>query len=185
MAENNTENLEPVVNQPDEEAQRLYMSMVNNDAEEVTILRTKKKYKIRWLKNGQLEKLTRLLLHKKTIDEDETTGSGVMDAILEDAKLACKASAIIILDGYWKLKFNYWWLWRYFYYIKQYDNIQLEPILSAGLNATPYISFLKTMSILVNQKTTQMRMTRKEAEKVMQEMSIRQDKAEEISNEKS
>lgn len=172
MAENNTENLEPVVNQPDEEAQILYMSMVNNDAEEVTILRTKKKYKIRWLKNGQLEKLTRLLLHKKTIDEDETTGSGVMDAILEDAKLACKASAIIILDGYWKLKFNYWWLWRYFYYIKQYDNIQLEPLLLVGKKKVPQIQFLRSIMLLTEAKDSLMRMRAKEVEATLQEQSM-------------
>ena len=123
---------EPKVEQPSVDIQQVYLSLIANDAEEVEILRTKKKYKIRWLKNGQLEKLTRLLLHKKTIDESMTTGSEVMDAILEDSKLACKAAAIIILDGYWKLKFRYWYLWRWFYYIRQYDNIQLHDILEVG-----------------------------------------------------
>ena len=104
---------EQKIEQPTLDAQQLYLALINNDAEEVEILRTKKKYKIRWLKNGQLEKLTRLLLHKKTLDENTSTGSDVMDAILEDSKLACKAAAIIILDGYWKLKFRYWYLWRW------------------------------------------------------------------------
>lgn len=146
----------------------------------VKIPQTKTKYKVRTpLKNTQLEDIAKLLI------KDDGKSLTTEAEILQDIKIACKAAAIYLLPGLWKRKLFYGVLWRWFYYIKQYDNIQLEPILSAGLNATPYISFLKTMSILVNQKETQMRMTRKEAEKVMQEMAIRQDKAEEISNEKS
>ena len=91
---------EQLLEQPSYDAQQVYLSLINNDAEEVEILRTNKKYKIRWLKNGQLDKLTRLLLHKKSIDEQKTTGKEVFDEILEDTKLACKAAAIIVLDGY-------------------------------------------------------------------------------------
>lgn len=172
MAENNTENLEPKVEQPSLDVQQLYLSLISNDAEEVEILRTKKKYKIRWLKNGQLEKLTRLLLHKKTIDEQKTTGSDVMDAILEDTKLACKAAAIIILDGYWKLKFRYWFMWRWFYYIKQYDNIQLIKILEVGKKKVPLKQFYWTITSLTEAKDTLMRMRTEEVEAILQGQSL-------------
>lgn len=172
MAENNTENLEPKVEQPSLDIQQLYLSLISNDAEEVEILRTKKKYKIRWLKNGQLEKLTRLLLHKKTIDEQKTTGSDVMDAILEDTKLACKAAAIIILDGYWKLKFRYWFMWRWFYYIKQYDNIQLIKILEVGKKKVPLKQFYGTITSLTEAKDTLMRMRTEEVEAILQGQSL-------------
>ena len=172
MAENNTENLEPKVEQPSVDAQQIYLSLINNDAEEVEILRTKKKYKIRWLKNGQLEKLTRLLLHKKSVDENKTTGSEVYDAILEDTKLACKASAIIILDGYWKLKFRYWFLWRWFYYIRQYDNIQLQRILEVGKKKVPLNQFYATIMSLTEAKDSLMRMRAKEVEATLQGLSM-------------
>lgn len=172
MAEKDTENLEPKVDQPSLDIQQLYLSLISNDAEEVEILRTKKKYKIRWLKNGQLEKLTRLLLHKKTIDDNETTGSDVLDAILEDCKLACKAAAIIILDGYWKLKFRYWFLWRWFYYIKQYDNIQLAKILDVGKKKVPLQQFYGTIMSLTEAKDTLMRMRTKEVEAILQGQSL-------------
>ena len=172
MAKTDTENLEPKVEQPSLDVQQLYLSLISNDAEEVEILRTKKKYKIRWLKNGQLEKLTRLLLHKKTLDDTKSTGSEVMDAILEDCKLACKASAIIILDGYWKLKFRYWLLWRWFYYIKQYDNIQLSKILEVGKKKVPLQQFYGTIMSLTEAKDTLMRMRTEEVEAILQGQSL-------------
>ena len=49
------ESKEPKVEQPTIDAQQIYLSLISNDAEEVQILRTKKKYKVRWLKNGQLD----------------------------------------------------------------------------------------------------------------------------------
>lgn len=162
------------VDQPSVDAQQIYLSLINNDAEEVGILRTKKKYKIRWLKNGQLEKLSRLLLHKKTIDEHATTGSDVMDAILEDNKLACKAAAIIILDGFWKIKFRYWYLWRWFYYIRQYDNIQLHEILEVGKKKVPLNQFYATIMSLTEAKDTLMRMRAKEVETTLHGLSMAQ-----------
>lgn len=176
------ENLEPKIDQPSIDAQQIYLSLISNDAEEVEILRTKKKYKIRWLKNGQLEKLTRLLLHKKSVDEEKTTGSEVMDAILEDTKLACKAAAIIILDGYWKLKFQYWFLWRWFYYIKQYDNIQLHKVLEVGKKKVPLNQFYGTIMSLTEAKDSLMRMRAKEVETILHAPNMDQPSATESSD---
>ena len=156
---------EQVLEQPNEAAQQFYLSLVNNDPEEVTILRTNKKYKIRWLKNGQLEKLTRLLLHQEKEGEKKTTGSEVLDGILQDSKLACKAAAVIILDGYWKIKFCYWFLWRWFYYIK------LEPILEVGKKKVPQMQFFRTIMSLTEAKDSLMRMRAKEVEATLQELN--------------
>ena len=94
---------EPKVEQPSIEAQRTYASIRDNDATIVSILGTKKKYKVRWLKNGQIDKLSRLLIRKADTDNEDGQKDNALDAILEDSKLACKAAAIIVLDGYWKI----------------------------------------------------------------------------------
>ncbi len=130
----------------------------------VEIPRTKKVYKVRTLTNNQLEDIARLLFRT---DEQKTTE----ETIIQDTKIAAKAAAIYLTPGFWKRKLTYWFKWRWFYYIKQYDNAQLQPIISAGYGSTPYIDFLKTMSLLANQKDTQMRMTVQEAEKILQELS--------------
>jgi len=148
--------------------QRIYSALIDNKASEVSVLGTKRTYKIRWLKNGQLRKLSRLLLDEGK-GSGETTGSEILDSFLSDNKLACKAAAIYILDGYWKIKFWYPLVWRWFYYIKQYDNIQLQPILDEGKKKIPQIQFLYTITSLTGAKDTLMQMRREEVESILRE----------------
>lgn len=143
----------------------------------VEIPRTKKKYRVGILQNSQLDALAKLLIGKDGKDKS------AMDEVLQDSKLACKAAAIYVTRGWLRLKLTYWFLWRWFYYIREYDNTQLQPILSAGVGSTPYIDFLKTMSILNNQRTTQMRMTAREADILMRELATKtNDSSEETKN---
>lgn len=164
---------EPKIEQPSVESQRTYASLRDNDATIVSILGTKKKYKIRWLKNGQIDKLSRLLIRKEDTDDKDGEKSA-MQQISSDAKLACKAAAIYILDGYWKLKFRYWYLWRWFYYIRQYDNEQLQAILDEGKKKIPLTQFLMTTMSLTGARATVMNLRTEEAEHILQELATAQ-----------
>lgn len=168
---------EPKVEQPSVDAQRTYASIRDNDATIVTILGTKKKYKIRWLKNGQIDKLSRLLIRKGDTDDKDGKDDNPLDAVLSDGKLACKAAAIYILDGYWKLKFRYWFLWRWFYYIRQYDNVQLQELLDEGKKKVPLTQFLMTTMSLTGARVTLMNMRTEEAERILQELATEQQEA--------
>lgn len=97
-----------------------------------------------------------------------------MDSILEDNQLACRAAAIIVLDGFWKLKFFYWILWRWFYYIRQYDNIQLQPILDVGKKKVPLFQFYKTTISLTEARDTLMQMRTEEVEAILLAQSMEQ-----------
>jgi hypothetical protein len=165
---------EQVLEQPTLDAQQTYLSLVSNDATEVQILRTSKKYKVRWLKNGQLEKLTRLLIKAGKTDNVKSSGIDALDEILQDCKLACKAAAIITLNGYWSVKFRYWLRWRWFYYIRQYDNIQLDAILDIGKKKVPLMQYYRTIMSLTEAKDSLMRMRAKEVEATLQELSMAQ-----------
>ena len=169
--------MEQKLKQPSLEAQRTYASIRDNDATVVSILGTKKKYKIRWLKNGQIEKLSRLIIRKGDTDDKDINADNVLNAIIEDSKLACKASAIYVLDGFWKLKFRYWFLWRWFYYIRQYDNIQLQALLDAGKKKGPLEAFLMTTMSLTGAKATLMNMRTEEAEATLRELATAQQEA--------
>jgi len=165
---------EPNVEQPSVESQRTYASLRDNDATVVSILGTKKKYRIRWLKNGQIDRLSRLLIRKGETDNEDGTKDSPLDAIIEDSKLACKAAAIYILDGYWKLKFRYWYLWRWFYYVRQYNYDQLIPILEEGKKKLPLSQFLIVTMLLTGAKATAMNMRMEEAERTLQELASAQ-----------
>ena len=168
---------EPKIEQPSVESQREYASIRDNDATIVPIPGTKKKYKIRWLKNGQIDRLSRLLIRKADTDDQDGKKDSALDAIMEDSKLACKAAAIYILDGYWKLKFRYWFLWRWFYYIRQYDNAQLQGILEEGKKKVPLVQFLMTTMSLTEARGTLMNMRTEEAERTLQELATAQQAA--------
>lgn len=166
---------EPDVQQPSLQQQREYVSLRDNDPTTVYIAGTNKKYKIRWLLNGQLVKLSRLLIKKKSDDSDQNDDPDLLSEMEEDGKLACKAAAIYILDGYWKLKFRYWFLWRWFYYIRQYSCSQLQPILDTGKKKVPLIQFYSATMSLTEAKGTLMNMTTREAEHILRELRSAQD----------
>ena len=168
---------EPKIGQPSVEAQREYASVRDNDATIVGIPGTKKKYKIRWLRNGQIEKLSRLLIRKGDTDDKDGQSDNPLDAVLSDTKMACKAAAIYILDGYWKIKFRYWYLWRWFYYIRQYDNEQLLPILTEAQKKIPVTQFLITIMSLTGARGTLMTMRTEEAERILREHATAQQEA--------
>lgn len=168
---------EPKIEQPSVEAQRTYASIRDNDATIVSILGTKKKYKIRWLKNGQTDKLSRLLIRKGDTDNEDADKDNPLNAIIDDSKLACKAAAIYILDGYWKLKLRYWFLWRWFYYVRQYDNVQLQALLDEGKKKVPLTQFLMTTMSLTGARATLMNMRTEEAEHILQELATEQQEA--------
>lgn len=164
-------NKEPDVRQPDQEQQKEYASLRDNSATVVHI--RKKAYKLRWAKNGQIRKLSQILLLSPGTEEGSSSEDLLKD-IAESSKLCCKAAAIYILDGYWKLKFKYWFLWRWFYYIRQYDDEDLKEVLETGKKKVPLQQFCVTIMSLTEAKDTLMMMRTREAERILRELSTAQ-----------
>ncbi len=164
-------NKEPEIRQPDIEQQREYVSLRDNSATTVRI--RKKKYRLRWAKNGQISKLSKLLINGKTAEENPST-EDILNDINTSSKLACKAAAVYILDGYWRLKLRYWYLWRWFYYIRQYDDTDLREVLEVGKKKVPLQQFCVTIMSLTEAKDTLMMMRTREAERILRELSMEQ-----------
>ena len=129
------------------------------------------------MKPGQIVRLGRLMLRKRRNDivsDGKTVTSNEIDmfsALREDQKLQCKTAAIFVLDGYWKLKFRYWYLWRWFYYVRQYDSFDLEELIAEGKKKVPLEQFLKITMYLTGAKDTLMMMRTEEAERILRELS--------------
>lgn len=163
---------EPDVQMPSVEAQREYQSLVGNDA---TIVQLRdKSYKVRWLKKGQIVKLGRVLIDKKGTDNEDKKQMSDLDKVISDSKKACKAAAIYLLDGFWKLTFWYWLVWRWFYYVRQYDDIELRDLLEEGKKKVPVQQFLLTSMSLTGAGGIVMTMRTEEAERILQGLSTAQ-----------
>lgn len=167
-------NEEPIVEQPTIEMQQEYRSLTDNTPTEIMIPRTKKKYLIRWLKYGQVAKLSKLLIRKNDKDKGMADIVNEADLVISDSKLACKAAAIYVLNGFWVLHLKYWFLWRWFYYIKQYDNAQLQPLINEGKKKVPLMQFFGTTTSLIGVRDTLLQMTTMEAEHILQGLSSEQ-----------
>lgn len=140
-----------VIEQPQIEDEKLLNEVMEDSVDVVSIKNTNKKYKIGWLKKGTMRKIS-----------SETLKDG------EDDALSAKTAALVILNNYWKIKFFYPILWRWFFYIKEYSDEQLSDIIAVGKKKVPYIQFLTNTILVTGMRDTIMTMTKKEAERIRQ-----------------
>lgn len=139
------------IEMPSIEDEQLLNDVIEDSVEEVEIKDTKKKYKIGWLKKGTMRKISSVALQN---GNDDT--------------LSAKTAALVILNNYWKIKFFYPILWRWFFYIKEYTDEQLAEIISVGKKKVPYIAFLTNTILVTGMRDTIMTMTKEEAERIRQ-----------------
>ena len=139
------------IEMPNIEDEQLLNEVMEDSVDEVSIKGSKKKYRIGWMKKGTMRKISSVALEK---GEDDT--------------LSAKTAALIILNNYWKIKFFYPILWRWFFYVKEYTDDQLSEILAVGKKKVPYIPFLTNTILVTGMRDTIMTMTKEEAERIRQ-----------------
>ena len=111
-----------------------------------------KKIPIGWLRRGTIRKFTDIMSKKGN-----------------DDKVSCQAVAAIVLNGYWAIKFQWWLLWRWYYYIKQYGDNELGPIIAMAKKKIPVKAYFAATILLTAMKDTMMTMTKEEANNILQE----------------
>lgn len=149
-----------------------------------------KAWKVEWIKNGTLDHVSRVMLG---ITAGKAAGTdadgGDIDGNLvgkaedfnaayekdpvrvgaEENKVACKCAALLRLNGYWSIKFLYWLVWRWFYYIKQYTNDELYPYLEECKKKVPVMSYLMCTTLLTAMMDTKKQMNRAEVNRIQAE----------------
>ena len=124
---------EKIIKEATKEDERLQMSVRHNLADPVKV--RNKTYNVRWMHPYTEDRITQLML------EDGN-----------DSKVLCQCAALIVLGGFWKSKFLYWYLWRWFYYIRQYNASELSELFETAQKKTvPKKQFRKNrfLSIIV------------------------------------
>lgn len=144
--------------QPTLDIQRELSLLAENTPEEVTIPYTNKKIKIGWMHHKTIRKITDVLNEKAKSAKDE-------DIVL------CKAAALIVLNGYWKIKLFYPVLWRWYAYVKEYQDYQLLPIIEMAKKKAPQIPYFLSMTYLTGLKDSLATMSREEVERMHREQS--------------
>lgn len=140
------------IEQPDKNAEGMLNSIIDNLPNVVNIPHTRKSYKVKWLKGITTRKITRVLR------EDGN-----------DDKISAKVASAIVLNDYWKLLFFWWLTWRWFYYVKQYDESQLMPLIVEGKKKVQQEQFYGNIMLAIGMRDTIMAMKKEEVERFLRE----------------
>ena len=137
--------------QPDNSAQAKLNDILEDGVDIVEI--RGKKFPVRWIKKGVIRKLTDTIMTCEQEDE-----------------LSAKCASLVILNSYWKIFFFHWFYWRYLWR-KYSDEELLEIFLVAKKKVDLQTRAYFTNTIyLIGMKDTIMTMTKKEAERTLQEL---------------
>lgn len=87
-----------------------------------------------------------------------------------DNKILCQCAALIALNGFWKCHLFYWLLWRWYYYVRQYNAGELLPLFQTAQKKTAQEeaeAYLNCTILLTALMTTKKQMTKEEADRTL------------------
>ena len=165
-----------IVKQPTTEEQRMLKEVTSEEVSYVNV--RGKRWKVGWIKNGTLDHVSRILLErnaKVSGNENETdayTKEYEKDPVRvggRENKVACKCAALLKLNGYWSIKFLYWILWRWYYYVKQYSDTELFEFVEECKKKLPVMDYLMCTTLLTAMMDTKKQMNRAEVSRFQAE----------------
>lgn len=109
--------------------------------------------KVRYICNGTIEKITKVSLDERT-------------DVLHELQQSAKVAALVVLNNTFKIFFLYWLLWRWYFYIRQYKEEQLYPIIEMGKKKVPQTGYWMNTTLIVSMRNTAKAMTRAEVEHI-------------------
>ena len=139
------------VAQPTLTDERELLRVMAAESDSVTI--RGKEFRLRPLTGHARIKLTAILTSKKGKEEAVT----------------CKCLAAARLNSYFRIKFLYRLLWRWYYYIRQYNEDELEEAISLIKKKVPADSYFRNTISLTEIRATMMQMNREEVHRTLRE----------------
>lgn len=112
----------------------------------------KREYKICRLRNWVIRKITDIVLNEE-----------------DDRKVTAKSVAAILLGRYWKIKLFYWIVWRWIYYVVEWDEVDMREAVETAKKKVAVEAYLLNTMCLTEMKETTMMMTRAEVNRFRQE----------------
>ena len=141
--------------QPTLEDERALEGVVDNEAEYAVI--RGRKVAFRPLNRWGLHKISKVMI--------EEGG--------DELAVNCKCVAAARLNGYFKIKFFWWILWRWYAYFRNYTDIELAEaiqLIKKKVEIALAVYSLNT-TLMIAMRETVMKMNRAEAKAILQELS--------------
>lgn len=140
------------IEQPNVELQEVLDDILNETPTEYTF--RGKKRMLGWLHKGTTRKFT----HIELKEENEW-------------KKRIKQCAVVQLNNVWKIRFFYWLLWRYYYYIIDLDVWEVLGVLNIAKKKIQSAAFQLTTILATAMTDAMMTMTKAEAEHIQAEQA--------------
>lgn len=140
------------IEQPNVELQEVLDDILNETPTEYTF--RGKKRMLGWLHKGTTRKFTHIELKEKN-----------------EWKKRIKQCAVVQLNNVWKIRFFYWLLWRYYYYIIDLDVWEVLGVLNVAKKKIQSAAFQLTTILATAMTDVMMTMTKAEAEHIQAEQA--------------
>ena len=134
---------EKKIEQPSVDIQKLLDSILHDELTEFVF--RGKKHKIGWLHKGTMSKCSHIVMK-----EDN------------EWKRNVKVCVCILLNNVWKIRFMYWFYWRWLYYIKDIGADEVLAVLDASKKKIPSSVFSLTTILATEMTEVMMTMTKSE-----------------------
>lgn len=135
---------------------RKTLNSIASDAADVVVVRGRE-FKIRWIRPDVNWKINSL------VDTEDKK---------ERSQTIHKVFTLGILNSFFKIKFFYPLLWRWFYYVKGYTWEELTPAITLIKKKIPLAAFWQNMALSVEMMTSWRAMEKKEADQYRQELML-------------
>lgn len=90
--------------------------------------------------------------------------------VLHELQYPSKIAALYVLNSFLKIKLFYPILWRWYFYVRQYKQEQLYPIIAEGKKKLPQIGYYLNTTSIASMRDTVKTMTREEVEHTQSEL---------------
>lgn len=142
--------MEGKIEEPGAKLQQLLNEIYEAKPEEVQFCG--KTVKVGWIKNGTQRKFSDIMATEK-----------------DPHKTNCKLAAVILLNNVWKIRFCYWLLWRWYFYVKDIDVAEVLRLLDVAKKKVPQGAYLLATMYSTEMTDLMMTMTKKEVRLIQAE----------------
>lgn len=165
-------NTQSDMEQPNLLARLALDDIMGDRAEVVKIPRSRKKVRLTFVKPYTLERVTSLLLEKEGLEENAKgeNADALMRSAAKEPYFNTKLAALYVLNGLWKIRLFWPFLWRWWAYVRQWDEEQIGAVLQAAQKKTLNLSTRLWMNtrLAAAMRTDVMTMTKGEAGQSLQ-----------------
>lgn len=157
--------------QPGARARRDYFDAVLEDVpERVRIPGTRRTVKVSGMKPYTLRRLTALWLEREDMETAPKDSEEAARSLCREPYFAAKEAALIVLNGYWRIRLLWPFLWRWWALWRGWTEEQYAPVIAAGKKKVPLMAHWTNMAFSVDMRTDWMSMTTREAERYRAEL---------------